>query len=83
VLESVPLGLKDVGVHLTTLALAPIAIDILSRLYSPVSAVTTGDGGGGGGGGGGGASATANSSSGIGSGSRVKKSPLSLISEVR
>ena len=31
VLESVPLGLKDVGVHLTTLALAPAAIEIVIK----------------------------------------------------
>ena len=33
--ENTPLGLRDVGVHLTTLALAPSAMKILSQLFCP------------------------------------------------
>lgn len=71
--ESTPLGLRDVGVHLTTLALAPSAILLLSHLFSPPSQSNNSKD-----------SSSSNSSSSSSSSVKAEKSaPLNLISEVR
>ena len=74
--ESTPLGLRDVGVHLTTLALAPSAILLLSHLFSPPSQSNNSKDS---------SSSSSSSSSGSGSssGKAEKSAPLNLISEVR
>ena len=78
--ESTPLGLRDVGVHLTTLALAPTAILMLSQLFSPTltdsnislpQSASRRD------------NSSSSSSSSSSNGKAGRTAPLNLISEVR